>query len=531
MLKKITSAENSKNMAGRSATPGFTQWWWIVAIIVLSLFLRMYKLTDASIWSDEAFSLEMITYPFRTIWILSGQDVHPPLHYFILKAWVGLVGSNSLVWVRGLSVIFGVLTVSFGIWLMLLISTRRAASVAGLLLAVLPIAVRYSQDVRMYSMLGALLLGATIAFVYWVMYPSKTRYLVAYAFLMVAGFYTHYFSIFAVGSHWLYLLLIRLPRFGSHRHIEYPGWWLTNVMMAVLYIPWLPSMLKQFSKFGTGWILPLSLDSLPSAIWKFLTANDGHAQGGVTFWLVPLVYWIVAVSVFMLKGDKYRFNVLVVVCALLTMLAAALSSLAVPVFVERYLFFSALMLPMVLALALERVRSTVWFVSVVFLVLAIEVGGMTNIYRQNHTLNNPYRVADNQLSRLMSYFDAVSIEGDVLVVGDVYIFYAAKYYDTKYRKIVLYLPAPKDGALGPSKDNDFFAPMLRYSNDTYIGDLDELKTESHRVWLLPYTDQLRDNLIKIPGMWRLIRHEAGGDNVLNLYVICSSQTRELSECR
>ena len=50
-----------------------------------------------------------------------------------------------------------------GIWLTRQLSTRRAAVLAGVLLALFPTAVRYSQEVRMYSLLAVLLLGATLA--------------------------------------------------------------------------------------------------------------------------------------------------------------------------------------------------------------------------------------------------------------------------------------------------------------------------------------------------------------------------------
>ncbi|MSE24761.1 hypothetical protein GKC32_09940, partial [Lactobacillus curvatus] len=87
----------------------------------------------------------------------------------------------------------------------------RAAVLAGILLALLPTAVRYSQEVRMYSLLGVWLLAATLALVYWVRQPERKRYLVAYALLMTAAFYTHYFTALCVLVHWSWLLLLRQP--------------------------------------------------------------------------------------------------------------------------------------------------------------------------------------------------------------------------------------------------------------------------------------------------------------------------------
>ncbi len=100
---------------------------------------------------------------------------------------------------------------ALGIWLTRQLSTRRAAVLAGVLLALLPTAVRYSQEVRMYSLLGVWLLGATLALVYWVRQPERTRYMAVYVLLMSAGFYTHYFAALCVLVHWAYLGLSAAP--------------------------------------------------------------------------------------------------------------------------------------------------------------------------------------------------------------------------------------------------------------------------------------------------------------------------------
>ncbi|MBN2993892.1 glycosyltransferase family 39 protein [Pseudomonas cedrina subsp. fulgida] len=492
-----------------------TGWGDVLAVLLFATLLRAYKLTEPSLWSDEGFSLELITYSPSEIWVLSGRDVHPPLYYLVLKAWVEWVGGNGLGWTRGLSAGFGVITVGLGIWLTRLICTRQAAIIAGVLLAALPIAVRYSQDVRMYAMLGALTMGATIALMYWVMYPSKTRYRVIYAVLMVAALYTHYFSIFCAASHWLYLLLIRFPRNGGLRFVGRRDWWLTNALIAALYIPWLPSIFEQLGRFGPGWVLPLTPYSVPSVVWKFLTGQDGRLYDAYLFWSLPLVYLLVLILLLFKEGGRYKFHWLLCICAVLTITVVAVYSLRAPIFVERYLFFSALMLPLVLAVMMHGAAKAVTAV-VLVAVLGIEAVGLNHIYRQQHALNNPYRIADNQLDRLMDYFNKASIEGDVLVVGDVYTFYTAKFYKRDRSPLLLYTPVKEDGMSGRPSDLNFDAPMMKYPDSTYVDDLCSLNSRSGRVWLLVFSHQM-PGAIEAPGSWRLIHHEPGGDNLLNLY--------------
>lgn len=148
--------------------------WW-VPILALAMALRFYHLTSAAIWGDEGSSLLLSEYALGDLWFHAAHDVHPPLYFFLLRGWIELFGDS--IWsIRAMSAIPGVIVVGLGIWLTRQLSTRRAALLAGILLALLPTAVRYSQEVRMYSLLGVWLLGATLALVYWVRHPERSRY-------------------------------------------------------------------------------------------------------------------------------------------------------------------------------------------------------------------------------------------------------------------------------------------------------------------------------------------------------------------
>lgn len=99
----------------------------------------------------------------------------------LLHGWMGVFG-DSLASIRALSVLFTAKLAVYD-WS----RPKGLRLLAGILLALLPTAVRYSQEVRMYSLLGMWLIGATIALIYWVRNPDKTRYLAVYAVLMTAA--------------------------------------------------------------------------------------------------------------------------------------------------------------------------------------------------------------------------------------------------------------------------------------------------------------------------------------------------------
>ncbi|MDN6859724.1 glycosyltransferase family 39 protein, partial [Pseudomonas sp. CAN2814] len=160
--------------------------WWFLPLLALALCLRLYGLADSALWGDETSSLFLARYSPAQLWQHAAHDVHPPLYFFLLHLWVQVLGEGVLS-LRLFSATFGTLAVFLGGWLIWRLASRRAAFIAVLLLALLPTAVRYSQEVRMYSLLGCWLLAATLALLYW-LETGRRRYLLAYAGLMTAAF-------------------------------------------------------------------------------------------------------------------------------------------------------------------------------------------------------------------------------------------------------------------------------------------------------------------------------------------------------
>ncbi|MDZ5433675.1 glycosyltransferase family 39 protein [Pseudomonas fluorescens] len=125
----------------------------ILVLITLALIVRFHGISIPVIWYDEAYSLLLSERSPALIWSTTAGDVHPPLYYVILHFWMKVLG-NSALSARSLSALADVGTLLLCTKLMSLIATRRAACFAGVLLALLPISVRYSQEVRMYALLG-----------------------------------------------------------------------------------------------------------------------------------------------------------------------------------------------------------------------------------------------------------------------------------------------------------------------------------------------------------------------------------------
>jgi mannosyltransferase len=132
-----------------------------LAILLLAFALRLMHLEGRALWYDEAFavlyaSLSPERMVYGTVTPVPGAgaaDVHPLLYYLLLHGWMGLVGRSPLA-VRSLSVGFGMLTVALLGRLADWCFDRRTGLAVGLLAATNPFHVAYSQEARMYALLG-----------------------------------------------------------------------------------------------------------------------------------------------------------------------------------------------------------------------------------------------------------------------------------------------------------------------------------------------------------------------------------------
>lgn len=507
------------NITGNVRTPDYAQKLghcmavskvlWLIPILLLAALTRIYGSTASAIWCDEGSSLLMSRYSVSLIWSHSAHDVHPPLYFLLLHGWVAVFG-DSLFSVRFLSVLPGIGTVALGIWLVYLTATRRAAVLAGVLLAVLPIAVHYSQEVRMYSLMGFWLLGATIALVYWVKRPERQRYLVMYVLLMTASFYTHYFTCLCVLSHWFYLAFVGGEK---NRLVLRPGWWLANSLIVVLYIPWIPGVidllqhLDQLKVGGDiGWIPPITLYSLPSAIWQFLTLTDGLAQSWPVYFSLPLAVLLLTGAICRLDRTPHKFHVLLASYTLLPLIVIFLISWKTPLLIERYLMFSALGIPMVLAVAVDRLwrRSSVMAMTVLTLVLLVEGAGLANDYRAD---DEPFDVVVNHVNE---HYGA----NDRIVISDMFWYLGYVYYNKTDAVPLLYTPPLANGMSG--RPNRYGFGTLVDDTTVYLDSLAELQPAGARVWLVSGSEP-PDDFAPIPGNWRTMETLKVGAVQVRLY--------------
>lgn len=400
----------------------------LAVVLIIALSVRFYSIAVPVIWYDEAYSLLLARETPARIWALAALDVHPPLYYVLLHYWVAMWGDAALP-ARAMSALADVSTLLLCVKLMSLISTRRATWVAALLLALLPISVRYSQEVRMYTLLGFWLMGATVALVCWARAPDRKGFAVIYVLLMSAAFYTHYFAGLCVLVHWLFWWQSRVTRNG----ISFSLWIVANLGIVLLYLPWIPHFIEQLGDTGgLDWIKPVSLHGALTLVWQFTVLGATSSQSSIWYLAPFFLMLLFAVTLIVSDAGERRFNLLLVSYFFVPLIALYLIALVLPLFVPRYLVFSAPALAMITAVALDKwgAHWTALRYAVLLICVVAQLYGLTMVYRQSDGLNGTAERKDAGFSALVTQLNQNARPGDEIIIASVYWFPTFAYYST-----------------------------------------------------------------------------------------------------
>ncbi|MBS2007712.1 MAG: glycosyltransferase family 39 protein [Cyanobacteria bacterium SZAS TMP-1] len=131
----------------------------LTAVVVAGLALRLYHLNDHGLFVDEVYSVLVATGTGDPE--LMQFDASRPLYFWLLNLW-HMLGSGD-GWLRTFSVIFGSANIALIYFLGKLAGGPRAALAAALIMALSPMEIHYSQQVRMYTLGTFFVLGGTIA--------------------------------------------------------------------------------------------------------------------------------------------------------------------------------------------------------------------------------------------------------------------------------------------------------------------------------------------------------------------------------
>ena len=325
------------------------RWWYPLP---LAVFLRLYDLGGQSYWTDEAITLKVAGWPLSQ-WIAYFKvDPHPPLYYLLAKLWL-MIGSDSECWMRLLSALPAIGTVIVLSWALKRLTDEQTAFIGGLLLAINPLHIWASQDLR-----GLALCGFWLALAFAGLTRIQTTKQHRGRGLAIAGlvlaFYTHYFSLFIIPM----LLFYKDSR--------------KAVIPAVLaFLPWLFFLVQQIgpaTSFRTTYAS--ETDLFTAIIW----ANAGHFPWLLPSWGSDLLFSLMSHGTFLYFFFASFLVLPVIVLALISgkRNAFVLSWYFLPVFLALFGSFY-----------IDVFSTKYTAIYVPFLMLAAAIG-LAHIFSRNH---------------------------------------------------------------------------------------------------------------------------------------------------
>jgi uncharacterized membrane protein len=281
---------------------------WVLGFCVLALVVRLS--TDRSVWIDEAISVHEASQPYgQMLHLLRSSDVHPPLYFTLLWGVIHLTGSTAEVIVRIPSLLPGVALVAVAYYAARDMWDRRTARLAGLIAAIGPAAVWYSQDARMYALF---MLFATIAawMLVRILRRGSWRDLAVFTASCIALLWTQYDTVLPVGT-----LFAILAGVGVRRVVRERSWRLARQALVaggaivLSFVPLIGWVVQQYghtsglsatvpAQAGQGTAAQPGLSAysaLANGVWAVVGYHSDHAMVLINaFW--PLLILLVLAS-------------------------------------------------------------------------------------------------------------------------------------------------------------------------------------------------------------------------------------------
>ena len=304
----------------------------LAVLVALSFALRVGQL-GAGFWIDEGISVGIAHHHWTSIPHLLRQDGSPPLYYMVLGLWIRVFGDSERA-THALSLLFALACIPLGYATARSLFDRRTALVCASLLAFVPFLTYYGQETRMYALEAFLSLVVALAYVNGIVRGRRpwAGVLVVATVLMV---YTHNWGLFLCHA-----LAVTTVVFVRERLRLFA---VVAAAVAVLYLPWVPTLLGQVRHTGAPW------SSKPS--FHELLLAPGAVLGGDA----PYVVFVLAAAAAGLAVAARRTERALAGLVVISILAAWLASQISPAWTTRY--FAVILGPVVLLAAAAIVRA------------------------------------------------------------------------------------------------------------------------------------------------------------------------------
>src|SRR3954468_13973567 len=242
----------------------------VVALVAFSLALRVGQM-HVHFWIDEGLSVGISQHSLTEIPGVLRQDGSPPLYYWLLHVWMEIFG-RSEAQTHAFSLVCALLSVRapWGAGRSLF-GPQTGWALAGLT-AINPFLTSYAQETRMYALVILLGTLCTACFMHAYVFGRK-QYRIPFGLLLAALLYTHnwtyFYGLALVG------VIAAVWRITENRRLLARDVAVGFGLAAVLYLPWVPTMVFQTLHTGAPWATPPTFSTLVKAPNLLLGGQSG----------------------------------------------------------------------------------------------------------------------------------------------------------------------------------------------------------------------------------------------------------------
>jgi mannosyltransferase len=299
--------------------------------------VRSVGIDSQSFWYDEAVTEKIIHSPVSEMVRGEARDNgNPPGYWIAARCWQRVVGEGDAR-LRGLSVLFGVLTIPFVGMLGRRLISPEVGLVAALAYAVSPLAVEFANEARAYAQLQLLSVVNAWLFARWLTNGGLGNWL-GYAQTMFLCWYTHYYAAFLPLTH--LFVLTALPWTAR----RWAGWAAAIGLAAAAWATWLPTFVEQLTTPGNiarsaeNWKVQFLATPVSYAFGRTLAWRDSPSWVLAAAGLGTLVAFLVPAAIGVVRIARHRATGVFLVGWLLlpVLLPLAVAVTLKPVYSHRY---------------------------------------------------------------------------------------------------------------------------------------------------------------------------------------------------
>lgn len=391
---------------------------WLIVILVIAGFLRIYKLDFQSIWLDEILSMNNSNpklslkqlYDAVMFW-----EFIPHLYFYILRLFFEVFGFSTLV-ARVPSVIFGIIGVYAVYLLGKELINKKTGLIAAAFIAVNIYHISYSQEARPYSML---FLFSVLAFYRLIILIKNPNYKNAIYYGLFAGLIinSHFFGFITVFSQVLILLFFLIKTKKEERKTFLIFSAVSGIVFLLLV--WLTKdALLRVSEITSFWLQKPGADAFGLMIKEFF----GNSEMIILMLnVVTIFYFIKLFSTRIQDGSKEAivnnkmiFSFIILVFWLIVSIVIPLlrSHLDVPMILSRYFINILPVYILVISIGIIKIKNKIAGNSIIFLFILfslIDVFAVNKYYQtvkktQFRELTNEIKLRNSHNSKIVCYW-------------------------------------------------------------------------------------------------------------------------------